>query len=292
MAEAKDDELILDIEDAPEIEVAGEEEPAVEKKIVEPDEGLDILKAKLEAESRARAEAERQAREARTAEYAARGEVRDSQLSLVTNAIETVKQNEAILKAAYRDAMSVGDYDRVADLQVEISNNSNRLMQLEQGKQALESQPKPELRQEAPRAPADPVEDLAGRLSPRSATWVRTHPECATDQKMFQRMIGAHNIALADGYVADSDAYFDAIERVMGFKETEEQPTPARKELRQVAPPMAPVSRSGGSSTPGKRTVTLTSEEHEIAKANGLTPAEYYAQKVRLQREGKYGATH
>ena len=72
----------------------------------------------------------------------------------------------------------------------EMAANEAKALQLENGKQSLKETPR-----SAPR-PLDPVEAFATQLSPRSAAWVRAHPEYATNPKLTQKMIAAHNMAL------------------------------------------------------------------------------------------------
>lgn len=262
------------------------EEPKEEKDPV--DDGLDTLKAQLERERQARLDAERRANEAAQNAYYAQTEAQDSNLHLVTNAIETVKQTNDILKSNYRDAMAAGDYDIAAEIQTEMSANAAKLLQLEQGKQALENAP----RAEAPQPyVADPVEALASQLSPRSADWVRRNPQFATDQRLYSKMIAAHNLAVADGIAPDTDDYFDSIESILkvGRQRSYEEPTSEASApvQRRSAPPAAPVSRSGTGTGTRPNRVTLSPEEREMASFMGMTPEEYGRNKLALKKEGK-----
>lgn len=254
------------------------------------DNTLETLKEQLESERKARQEAQRRASEAEQSAYEAKGEVQDTSLHLVSNAIDTVIQNNNILKANYREAMSMGDYDTAADIQSEMSSNAAKLLQLEQGKQALESQP----RQPAPTPyVADPVEALASQLSPRSADWVRRNPQFATDPRLYQKMLAAHNLAMADDIPADSDDYFNAIEDTLRIRRQDNSgdydamADAAKPTQRRSAPPAAPVSRSGGGGGSKPNRVTLTAAEREMASMMGMTPEEYGRNKLTLQKEGK-----
>ena len=287
--ENKDDEqieVILDGEnETPESEVVVEkaEEKAPESDNV--DNTLQELRDKVEREKRARAEAERLANEARQEAHRYQSEALDSNKHLVINAIESVKQSNDILKANYRDAMASGDYEAAADFQTELASNAARLVQLEQGKQALESAP----RTEAPKPyVSDPVEALASQLSPRSADWVRRHPEFATDNVLYGDMIEAHNAAARRGINPDTDEYFSFIERRLDVGGNTRAPEPeAKAPPRRTAPPAAPVTRSGTGASPNPNRVTLTAAEREIASMMGMTVEEYGKNKLALQREGK-----
>jgi len=245
------------------------------------EEGVDDLKQRLEAaEARAKA-AETARHSAEMAAHEARGTVQETNLQLVTNAIDTLRQSNEIAKANYKAAMSNGDYDAAAGYQEDMSTHAAKLLQLEQGKQALESAPAPA----APVSrPSDPVEAFASQLSPRSADWVRRYPQFVTDPRLNQKMIAAHNLAVADGHAADSDEYFEAVESVLGVRKApandEALSTAAR---RSTPPPAAPVSRE----TRGGNVVRLSGEEREMAAMMKMTPEEYAKNKVALKKEGR-----
>lgn len=249
-----------------------------------PEEGIEALKAQLDQERKARAEAEQRA-------YYAQNESQENQMHLVSNAIETVRQNNEILKANYRAAMSVDDYDSAVEIQNDMATNAAKLLQLQQGKEALEGQP----RQTAPEPyQADPVEALASQLTPRSADWIRRNSKFARDPKLYQRMLAAHSLAVTDDITPDSDEYFESIERTLGVQNqysdrnsADPSDDAARIVQRRSSPAAAPVTRS--SSTNGSRptVVRLTSAEAEMASMMGMTEKEYALNKVALKREGK-----
>jgi hypothetical protein len=297
MTDTIEDDIDVVIEDAPAAEVVKVEGATPKPKVIEPEEGLETLKKQLAdekvaraADQQARSDADKRAREAEHKVAAAENNVQDTNLSLVTNAIDTIKQSNDILKGRYRDAMAAGDFDAAADVQLDMSTNAAKLMQLEQGKIALESQPKRE-----PRT-VDLVESFAGQLSPRSASWVRSHPQFATDQRLNRKMVRAHEDAIDEGFVADTDAYFDFVERKLELRQSNDAAgdggdalsDAAASSQRRASPSAAPVSREG-SSTNGQRpnTVRLTAAEREMAQMMDMSDTEYAKQKITLQREGK-----
>jgi hypothetical protein len=276
-------------EKLPEVEVVKAED-APSRRSVSPETGIQELKFQLEQEKLARAQAEHRAQEAATREYIANNEVTNSNLSLINNAISSTQQETAFLKGGYRDAMAVGDYDRAAEIQQRMSDNAARLLQLENGKNAIETQARqgPQTYQR----PVDPVEALASQLSPRSAAWVRNNPQYATDQRLFQKMIAAHNLALADGIAPDTDDYFATIEdtlRVRRVEPTYDDPMAGAATVtqRRSAPPAAPVTRGGNGTGSNPNRVTLTATEREMAQMMGMTNQEYAQNKLALQKEGK-----
>jgi len=297
MAEIKDEDIIVELEEAPkepEIEVvrADSPEPKPKPKEISPDAGLEALKSQLALERSQRIEAEKAANEARSNAHRAQSEVQDTNLSLVTNAIETVKQSNDILKANLSAAYASGDYDRVAEIQLDMSANSAKLLQLESGKQALSAQPKPQAPE--PYHNSDPVEALARSLSAPSADWVRRHPEYARNQRLLQQMIAADGLAQARGYIADSPDYFADVEKTLGLSLPGEEPIDdsalseaSKPTQRRSAPPAAPVTRSGEATSTGKNRVRLTSEQIEMAEAMGQTPAEYARELLKIRQESR-----
>lgn len=172
--------------------------------------------------------------------------------------------------------------------------NSAKLMELERGRAHMENAPK--IAPPPPPRMEDPVEALASQLSPRSADWVRRNPQCVTDQRMFQKMIAAHNLAIADGYTPDSDDYFGMIEDTLKINrraavEADNDDDPmagaAKVTQRRSSPPAAPVSRNGNGTGSRTNSVRLTSAEKEMARDIGMTEEDYARNKIRLQKEGR-----
>jgi hypothetical protein len=170
-----------------------------------------------------------------------------------------------------------------------MSANSAKLLQLENGKAALEKAPKPQLR-----APVDPVEQFVSRLTPQSASWVRAHPEFVRDAAKNRKMLAAHEMAMADGLQADTPAYFAAIEDTLKIRaadpvveHTDDPTSEAAAPVRRPPPAAAPVTRAGTSNGKRANVVTLTPAEVEIAEMMKMTPQEYAVQKSALIKEGK-----
>lgn len=267
------------------------EETVEDPPVVTAEDGIEELKRRLEEEKKAREDAEIRAqeaykaaqdaaqreREARERATKASTEVEDVNLTLVKNAIDSVKRDQEIYKANYRAAMASGDFDAAADAQEGMSMAAAKLLQLENGKTALENSKSQPREPERPTV-TDPVEALAAQLSPRSAAWVRRNPQFARDERLYRRMIAAHEIATGDGLEPDSDDYFAAIETTLRLRQAPAAPVPER----QVAPPAAPVNRDTRSNT-----VRLSAEEREMAQMMGMTDKEYAQNKQILIKEGR-----
>jgi hypothetical protein len=291
-----------DIENTVEVEVKDDEvaknddihvekvENEPKNRELDPEEGINDLKMKLEQERQARIEAEKNARRAAEVAVEAKNEVQDTNLQLVKNAIDTVKRNNDILKYNYSEAMAVGDYTKAAEIQETMGMNSAKLMELERGRQHMESAPKYEVPQQ--QAPSDPVEALASQLSPRSADWVRRNPQCVTDPRMYQKMVAAHNLAMADGFQPDTDDYFNFVEDTLRISkrvavDTEDPMAGAAKVTQRRSPPAAPVSRSGTGTGSRPNVVRLTRLEAETARDLGMSEEDYARNKLLLQKEGR-----
>ncbi len=261
--------------------------PQEVEKEEEPDYITD-LKRQLEAERAGRQAAEQRLHQAAREVHSARSEVDETNLQLVVNAIDTVNRDMELLSQAHTFAMQSGDFDRVTKIQREMSANEAKLLQLENGRQAMESAPR---KPEPVAPPADPVEAFASQLSRRSADWVRQHPEFVTDQRLNAKMIAAHNLAVADGIPTDTDEYFEAIENTLKVTrkaaqtETDDQYAAKTVRRRDAAPAAAPSNR--GNQTAGSNVIRLSAAQREMAEMMGMKPEDYAKNLVALKKEGK-----
>jgi hypothetical protein len=276
------------------IENAEDQKPEKKKREISPREGIQDLKQKLEQERLARIEAENRERVAATQAAKMQYEVVDNQRQLVSNTLDFVKQERVNLKAAYSQALSAGDFDAASEINDRIADLAAKILDLENGKAVMDAQ----AQQPRSTSPAgDLVEQFASRLTPRSAAWVRSHPEYVRDPRLNQKMIAAHQMAVADGVEADTDDYFDYVEDVLRIKgqthrgeDDDAMSAAAKTTQRRSSPAAAPVSRSSMSSDGSRpNVVTLTAEEREFAQINGQSPEEYARNKLKLIREGRLG---
>jgi len=279
---------VVDDDAPPVVEAKTEDKPVLEE--VTPDQGIEALKKRLEEEKRAREDAERRAFEAQQQAQRAQRDVQDGDYQLIISAIDATKRNADILKNGYAEALSVGDYRKAADFQEAIALNANKLSTLENGKNALEAK----LKQPVQPVQNDPVEQFAAQLTPRSAAWVRNNPDIIRNR--YDDMVKAHSHAVGEGFVPDSDAYFEHVERRLGLRKapepeiTEEEvisvaAAPVQK--RTNAPPVAPTSRVASNSSGRPNVVRLTAEQKEMASMMGMSPEDYAKNMVALKREGK-----
>ena len=278
-------------QDEPKVEIIADSEPKTSKNDVKSgDEGIAELKRKYEESELGRLKAERERNEAVQRAYRADSAKDEADRLFIESTMNQTKSNASILEGHLANAMAGGDAAQIAKIIRDIAANENVLATLKNGEQSLREKPK------APPVPLDPVEAFASQLSHRSAAWVRAHPEYATNDKLTRKMIAAHNMALAEGYSADTDAYFESVEDALKINRR----APARDDDwggeqysdasrgqggRQVAPSAIPVSRDVSPSGRNTRVVRLTKEEAEIASMTGQTERQYYENKMRIEHE-------
>lgn len=284
----KDNEPIIEIVDEPvHEEVQDEKQP--EQDI---DKALKKLNKKLEKERKARIEAETLARQATEHARMAHNEVTDSNLHLVSGAIESVKRDQEILKANLRDAMAIGDYDKAADLQEQMASNISNLRQLERGFEEMKQQPR--IQPQAPGPRELTVDTLIDQVTPRSAAWLKQNRDHLPDSRAIRVMARAHEDAVDFGITPESDAYFQFVENRLGISnkrssipEVDSVMSDASSaKQRRSPPPSAPVSRNPIDSPQRPGVIRLTPAEVEAAKISGITPLEYHENKMReLQKQ-------
>ena len=274
------DDIELELQDE---EVQQEAEPQQEEPAY-----ITELRRQLDAEKAARAAAEQKLHQANREAHNARSEADETNLQLVINAIDTVNRDMELLGHAHTQAMQNGDFERATKIQREMSANEAKLLQLNNGRKAMEEAP----RQPEPAAPpVDQVEAFASQLSPRSADWVRKHPEFVRDPRLNSKMIAAHNLAVADGIPADTDEYFRAIEETLKVApkaaqgDTDDDYAAKVVQRRDAAPAAAPANRGGQTNRPN--VVRLTREQREMADMMGMKPEDYAKNMMALKKEGK-----
>lgn len=249
-----------------------------ETRVPDTQESINELKRQLNAEREARVAAERRAHHANT-------EKDDTEIQLVSSAIDSVLRDSEILKSNYQIAMQAQDFAKAADIQQLMGEKSAQLQQLRNGLEAMNSKPKTP---EPQYVPADPVEAFASRLSATSADWVRRNPQFVTDQRLNRKMIRAHEDAVDDGIAVDTPAYFAAIEAKLGVSKTSDtgdQYAAKVTQRRDAAPAAAPVSR--GTSNGSRNAVRLSAAEREAASDMGMEEKDYAKYKMALIKEGK-----
>ncbi len=270
-------------------------------------------KANATRAAQAEAEANRRAAEADTARKA----VTESNISAVDSAIAAA---QAEAEGAARDqeaAMVGGNFKLAAELGRKAARAEARIERLEEGKADLAQRKAEPAKADGGRTPAqsDPFEQVVSNATPRAQKWLRAHPTYVTDPELSAHANLAHARALKNGFIVDSDAYFDFCEKELGLKPQEQAPAPKDepkpKQERAKAMAAAPVSRdgnpSGGQTSP--TTVTLSPGEQRTAtdgtivynyndpngkfkKGDPIGIKEMARRKLALQQSGAYDRSY
>lgn len=338
---AEDTDVLVQI-DAPEDAVVVTQETPPKDKIIDPprraapdDDGTDALRAQLKAQEDARAaesqratraEAEvirqREAVERAQADLVKeRGRAADSESSAMESAIAAAQSEADAAARDYQSAFEAGDSGRATEAQRKMARAEARVIHFQGAKADLEvrkaetpERPQEQPRQERP-APVDQLETAIANMSPRSGAWLRKHREFFDDEVKNAEANLAHKKALKEGFIPDSDAYFDRCEQLLGLKEDELDESPQqqqpRKPTRKPAMPAAPVSRDASPSngnlghgqvvlTPGEQraaqdgTVVWNADDPsgKFKKGDPVGLKEYARRKAAMQGEGRYAGNY
>jgi hypothetical protein len=269
---------------------------------------FETLKGQLNQTTQRLVGAERQLADKDQEIATVRKEVTSSQLDTVLSGIQAAEAEATAAEREYVAAAEAGDFAAQARAQRKISGAEARIQRLKEAEGDLKDQAstKPAKREEPPQQPSgDPVERFTQGMSPKSAAWIRSHPDCVTDAKKHARMLAAHNLAMADDVAVDSPEYFERIEAgIMPAKKVEAEPNPKPVNIRPSAP-VAPTGNSGGGMNGGGLSVKLTQREVNSAtdgtlvwnyndpngkfkKGDVIGVQEMGRRKLLMQKQGHY----
>ena len=314
------------IEEAPKVEkvrAEAEKDPEPSPRVDDREKALNDLRRQYEhqkkiaqAEREARQQAEAYARQQAQHIGYAQNEVQDSNLKIILNAIDATEQAAANAERDYAEAMAAGNYALAAKAQRLMAQAESHLLQLQNGKSKLEeslqepvegsvyAQQVPSFE---PAIPQDPVEMYASKLAPKSAQWLREHPDAVNK---IGRLTRAHQDATEDGIIPESPEYFRYIESRLGYSgQGNEEPEPGSYEEPQrvseaatpkksmaSAPVTSSASMTSSRSNGNSNTMTLSSSEVEVAllmepELSRDKAIEAYARnKAQLIKQGKLTA--
>ena len=267
-------------------------------------DGVELLKRQLsekqrEAEEirRQKNEAERYAREAQQEVKTYQVQAQDSQLTAFVNAIASFERDAEMLERDYAATLSEGDYAKAAKLQRQMAQVESKLMQLSQGREAVQEklnyerqmleqqrqQPQPRYNE----TPIDPIDaQIQSVQSPTSQAWLRSHRDVLADPAKTALMTAAHYETAAMGIQPDSPDYFAHIENKVYGAELVQQPVQQPRQRQAMA--AAPVSRTNSAQTfrAGQQvTMTLTPAERESARDMDMSDEEYLEGKLYYQQK-------
>lgn len=288
---------------AAEAKVEKKEEKKKVEKTEEEIPGLKELQAQLDAAKKAaedervrRVEIEKQSEKQQQDVHKFRNEAERSQYDMVVNAIAGVESEAELAQSSYEAALTAGEFDKASKAQRIMARAEAKLLQLEEGKSAMEVRieraktEKPEIKK------ADPFETYVSQFSSPTQVWLRQHPQCVSDQRYNSKTIAAHHDAVAEGIAVDSPEYFGFIEEHLGFRKPEDEPEvekangkAAPKKNYSAAPSRESTPTSSGGKNYSSRSITLSSEQREAARASGVSEIEYAKQLLALQEDGTIG---
>lgn len=209
----------------------------------------------------------------------------------VVNAISALQSEADRAQSDLEASLAANDSRGAAEAQRRLTTASARLVGLEDGKAAWDARREYErANPPRPQPPADPIEaqiDSMQHLSVKQRDWLKGHRDAMTDQAKNAYLGAAHWDAIRAGHAQDSDAYFQALEEKLGYR----QATAATTE-RRSPPVSAPVSREAPSLSTGKPStsrIELTPEQREHARISGVDEFTYAKNLMRLNELKKNG---
>jgi len=281
-----------------------EKAPVVEEKQPKEDDGVELLRRQLSEKQREAEEIRRQKIELEKNAHKAQQEIKtyqvqaqDNQLTAFVNAIASFERDAEMLERDYATTLAEGDYNKAAKLQRQMAQTESRLMQLAQGKEAIEEklryekqmleqqrkQPEPRYEQQQ----LDPIEaQIQSVQSPTSQAWLRSHRDVLADPVKTALMTAAHHETAAMGIQPDTPEYFAHIESKV--YDAEPARTPVQQTRQRQAMAAAPVSRTNSAQNlrSGQTvTMTLTPAERQSARDMDMTDEEYLEGKLYYQQK-------
>lgn len=233
-----------------------------------------VQKQRREAAEQREKTARTEADYARRVADASRLDVVESQYDTVATGLAAAQAEGSAAEQEYAAAFDKGDALAMAKAQRKIANAEARAVRLDEAKAELEVRRKDPPRQqlrEQPARPAqgdDPVEAYVANRSAPTQKWLRAHPEWITDGRKNAKLSAAHMDAVAEGFAADTDEYFEHVENFIGLRKQPQNGNgrdPAPQAKRKTSVPAAPVHQSSGGTNGGPREVRLTPGEARAA---------------------------
>jgi hypothetical protein len=183
-------------------------------------------------------------------------------------------------KKALRDAIADQDADKIAEANSRIATlavEAEKVKMTQAEEDAKEEKAKAEAKIEQPiqQAPQTNVAQPSGKAK----EWAEKNEWFGSDKIMTSAAFQAHNDLVEQGFDAESDEYYNEIDKVMkdNFPHRFNQPQEQKKPVQTVA--------SAQRNQTGRRSVKLTKSQIAIAKKLGV-PLEEYAKYVKENANG------
>ena len=249
-----------------------------------PDTGAaaEELRAQLRQAQEQAAAATRAAQEQANRAMAAEQRAMGSTVGMIDSALENAQQTAANAKAKFQAALDAADHAVAAQAQEEMADARHNLLRLQEQRAMVEAQARqqqqPQRQEQQQPVGIDKISrDLVNGGFPRSADWLRSHPEWASRPDLLKRVASADNHLVDNrGMIRETDEYFSALEQELGVGQRQQRGGPDYSQARR---PAAPTSNSAPSLRTGqpmmRSHVTLTPAQREAAELSGMSEKEY-----------------
>ena len=278
--------------DGPEVTVVPAEALAAREALDKPNDPIAELRRQLDTERDSRSRAEQAARDAAARADQAERSAGVSTVNAIDMAIDAQTRAAAAAKERMTAMLDAGNHKEFADAQEAFNTAQYDLLRLREQKVTADQQvrqpPRQQLQQQASQLD-QVVANLERAGTPKSAQWLRAHPEQAQD---LNRLDAAHRTAVfLDKLSPDSDAYFDRMEGLLGIKQPEARleprSEPAQRATQRAAAPVTREALSLGTGQPQRIRISLTSEQRETARFMGMSDEEYALEMHRAKESGQ-----
>jgi len=273
---------------------------ALQKQIADLQKAEKLAQDRYEAERKRAEEAERRRNEVQTENTRFQEETSQAQYDAIVNALEASKAEAEAAERALERAEFDADAKAKSDAYRRLARAEANITRLEDGKAAYEAriaEAKARPKQEPDGPKLDAFEQAISNMPPLVKDWMRQHPDYMTDRRKNAKIQALHYDVEEEGHAFGTQPYVEAMEVKLGMREAPKKAEEQEEEQQQriTVVTQAPPTRDIPSSSTGKPAsstkVTLTAEEREIARLNGITEIEYAKQKLKLQelkRNGHY----
>ncbi len=259
--------------------------------------GARELRAQLDAQRQATELAQRQAIEASNRAQIAEQRAMGSTVSMIDSAIDAAQQQAANFKAEFQAALDAADHRAAAEAQEKISDARHNLLRLQEQRAMADAEARQPRQQPQPRQEQQPanVQDIVQNLAqsgyPRSADWLRAHPEWGSRQDLIKRVASASNHLVDNrGLALESDEYFEALEQELGMSQRQRGGDYGQRRAAPAAA-AAPTATSLSLRTghPVMRShIPLSSEQRAAAlEMHGMTEKEFAHEFEKARVDGK-----
>jgi hypothetical protein len=291
----------------------------------EPDP-IQELRRQLDALNRDKEEADRRAAQEREGRLKAedyalrasddvvntRGTLTMTQLQSIENALSAAKLDGEAAEQAYQQAFAANDGVAMAKAQRAMARAEADIREMERNhartKEVLDQQVAEakthratiaerqqrvaaEAKAPPPTTSSDPAEQIMSQLTARTQNFLKSNPARASwiqSETQFDKLKGAHFLAKGEGFIPDSDAYFDRLDQIMGAKPAPTNGNAQVTDAQQTrkTPYAAPTSRGADSpqTQVNKVRMNLSPSQRETARAMNLSDNEY-ALRIHTMKE-------